>query len=96
MNTSEKLFLGIDGGQSHTEAIIAYEKGNILGTGFGGALDHGNLSEGRTRLKTAISESVNNALQEAGLPNIENIKFASAHCGLTGGADYKDESYAKL
>lgn len=87
----KRLFLGIDGGQSHTEAVIADEKGNILGTGFGGALDHGNLPEGRTRLKNAIVESVNDALQKAGLSNIENTKFVSAHCGLTGGADYKDE-----
>lgn len=86
-----KLFLGIDGGQSHTEAVIADENGNILGTGFGGALDHGNLPEGRTRLKNAITESVNDALQKAGLSKIENTKFASAHCGLTGGADYKEE-----
>lgn len=92
MSESEKmLFLGIDGGQSHTEAVIADENGNILGRGFGGALDHGNLPEGRRRLKTAITESVNNALQKAGLSKIEKIRFASVHCGLTGGADYKDE-----
>lgn len=87
----KRLFLGIDGGQSHTEAVIADEKGNILGTGFGGALDHGNLPEGRERLKNAITESVNEALEKAGLLSIENTKFASVHCGLTGGADYKDD-----
>lgn len=87
----KKLFLGVDGGQSHTEAVVADENGNILGRGFGGALDHGNLPVGRTRLNSAITESVNAALEKAGLSTIENTKFVSAHCGLTGGADYKDE-----
>lgn len=92
MSESEKmLFLGIDGGQSHTEAVIADENGNILGRGFGGALDHGNLPEGRTRLKNAITESVNGALHKSGLSKVENTRFASVHCGLSGGADYKDE-----
>lgn len=89
--SEQKLFLGIDGGQSHTEAVVADENGNILGTGFGGALDHGNLPDGRTSLKNAINNSVNEALLKAGFPNIENTKFVSAHCGLTGGADYKEE-----
>lgn len=88
----KQLFLGIDGGQSHTEAVVADENGNILGTGFGGALDHGNLPEGRTRLKNAINDSVNEALLKAGFSNIENVKFVSAHCGLTGGADYKEKT----
>lgn len=92
----KQLFLGIDGGQSHTEAVVADENGNILGTGFGGALDHGNLPEGQTRLKNAINDSVNEALLKAGFSNIENIKFVSAHCGLTGGADYKEEIVREL
>lgn len=91
-----QLFLGIDGGQSHTEAVIADRNGNILGTGFGGALDHGNLPEGRTRLKNAINDSVNEALLKAGFSNIENAIFVSAHCGLTGGADYKEEIVREL
>ena len=86
-----KLFLGIDGGQSHTEAVIANVAGEILGTGLGGALDHGNLSGGREKLETAVRESVNNALQNAKLPNLDHTSFTSAHCGLSGGADYKEE-----
>lgn len=87
----KQIFLGVDGGQSHTEAVISDEKGNFLGRGFGGALDHGNLSEGRERLKNAINDSVNQALKNAEFPKIENVKFASAHFGLTGGAEYKEE-----
>lgn len=91
-----RLFLGIDGGQSHTEALVADENGNILGTGFGGALDHGNLPEGRELLKNAINDSVNEALLKAGFSRIENTKFVAAHCGLTGGADYKEEIVREL
>lgn len=89
--SENNLFLGIDGGQSHTEAVIADEKGNVLGIGSGGALDHGNLPEGRERLKNAIYRSVSEALQKAGLPGIAATYFASVHCGLTGGADYKED-----
>lgn len=88
MNT---IYLGIDGGQSHTEAIVADENGNILGRGFGGASNHAEIPGGRERLENAIKDSVGAALKQALLPPIEEIVFASAHCGMTGGAIYKDE-----
>ncbi len=86
-----KIYLGIDGGQSHTEAIIADENGVILGRGFGGASNHAEIPGGRARLENAIKDSVGAALKSANLPAIEAIIFASAHCGMTGGAIYKDE-----
>lgn len=86
-----RLFLGVDGGQSHTEAAVADENGNILGRGFGGASNHAEVPGGRERLQKAILESVGEALKNANLPLISEIIFASAHCGMTGGADYKQE-----
>ncbi|MGI8468384.1 MAG: BadF/BadG/BcrA/BcrD ATPase family protein [Pyrinomonadaceae bacterium] len=90
-NSPAKIFLGIDGGQSHTEAIIADENGNIVGRGLGGASNHAEIPGGRKRLENAIKDSVGNALKSADLPPINEIIFAAAHCGMTGGAIYKDE-----
>lgn len=91
-----KIFLGVDGGQSHTEAVIADENGNILGYGFGGASNHAEVPGGRERLQKAITSSVGEALKNAGLPTIDNIFFAAAHCGMTGGADYKHEIIGEI
>jgi N-acetylglucosamine kinase-like BadF-type ATPase len=85
------IFLGVDGGQSHTEAIIADENGNVLGRGLGGASNHAEQPGGRERLRRAIFSSVGAALTQSNLPELNEIVFASAHFGMTGGADYKTE-----
>lgn len=91
MSENRKIFLGIDGGQSSTKAVVADDSGNVLGVGFGGSLNHGNLPDGREKLRNAIGDSVNEALRNARLPLIDEMIFESAHCGMTGGADYKEE-----
>ena len=88
---NSKIYLGIDGGQSHTEAIIADENGFILAHGFGGASNHAEIPGGRERLENAIKDSVGAALKMANLPPLGAVIFAAAHCGMTGGAIYKDE-----
>ena len=90
-NLKSKIFLGIDGGQSHTEAIVAGENGTVLGGGFGGASNHAEQPGGRERLKNAIFSSVGAALEKADLPPVSETIFTAAHCGMTGGADYKEE-----
>lgn len=90
-NTKSRIFLGVDGGQSHTEAVIADESGNILGRGLGGASNHAEIPGGRKRLKNAITNSVGAALEKANLPTISEVVFTGAHCGMTGGAIYKEE-----
>ncbi len=90
-NSQVKIFLGVDGGQSHTEAIIADERGVILGRGTGGASNHAEIPGGRERLENAIINSVGEALKAASLPALSETVFASAHCGMTGGAIYKEE-----
>lgn len=94
--SNSKLFLGIDGGQSHTEAVIGDEHGNILGRGFGGASNHAEIPGGRERLINAIINSVGEALKNADLPEIGEINFTSAFCGMTGGADYKAEIIGEI
>ncbi|CAN5635307.1 hypothetical protein BH24ACI1_BH24ACI1_21610 [soil metagenome] len=90
-NPKSKIFLGVDGGQSHTEAVIADENGNVLASGFGGASNHAEHPGGRERLRNAILNSVGEALKNANLPPVEKTIFTAAHFGMTGGADYKEE-----
>ncbi len=86
-----KIFLGVDGGQSHTEAVVADEFGQILGVGLGGASNHAEVPGGRERLRNAIIDSVGEALAINNLSLPINNYFVSAHFGMTGGADYKEE-----
>lgn len=89
---SERFFLGIDGGQSHTEAVIADEHGRIRGRGRGGPANHAEQPGGRERLARAVTESVGAALREAGLATeLSEVEFEAAHCAMTGGADFKEE-----
>lgn len=82
-----RFFLGIDGGQSSTTALIGDETGRILGRGEGGPCNHAAEEEGRRRLERAIGESVGAARAEAGLS--PKVRFAAACCGMSGGAEDK-------
>jgi glucosamine kinase len=95
-NPKSEIFLGVDGGQSHTEAVIAGENGVILGRGLGGASNHAEVPGGRERLRNAIADSVGAALKSANLPPIDETVFSAAHCGMTGGADYKREIIGEI
>jgi N-acetylglucosamine kinase-like BadF-type ATPase len=95
MNKSQ-IFLGVDGGQSHTEAVIADQQGNILGRGTGGASNHAEQPGGRERLRNAVTEAVGGALRDSKLGFELSDRFAAAHFGMTGGADYKQEIIGSL
>jgi N-acetylglucosamine kinase-like BadF-type ATPase len=82
-----KLFLGIDGGQSGTTALIGDETGRILGMGRGGPSNHAAAQQGRERLRRAITESVSNACAAAGLAS--GVRFEAACCGMSGGPEDK-------
>ena len=95
-NPKTEIYLGVDGGQSHTEAILSDENGNVLGRGTGGASNHAEIPGGRERLQNAVKNAVGNALKAANLPPLEETVFASAHFGMTGGAIYKQEIIGAL
>lgn len=90
-----KLFLGVDGGQSHTEALIADDSGRILGRGLGGPSNHAEQPGGRERLGNAVTDSVSGALAAVG-GTIAGTRFEAAHFGMTGGADFKEEIIAGI
>ena len=87
-----RFYLGIDGGQSSTTALIADEHGRIIGTGRGGPCNHVGSAEGRARFLSAIGSSLDQACRQAEIDG--NTKFASVCLGLSGGAEDK-EVYAK-
>jgi N-acetylglucosamine kinase-like BadF-type ATPase len=82
-----KFFLGIDGGQSSTTALIGDEAGRVIGTGKGGPCNHAAAGEGRSKLENAIRESVTAACAQAGLGAVP--RFAAACLGMSGGPEDK-------
>ncbi len=95
-----RLFLGVDGGQSGTVALIGNEQGRVVGVGRAGPCNHAGAAEGRARFLAAIGGSVQAALDQAA----ENppsspgrkagvqrpVDFESACFGFSGGPADKD------
>ena len=88
-----KLFLGVDGGQSGTTAVIGDETGRILGTGEAGPCNHAAAGEGRAKLERAVTGSVAAACAQAGL-DAATVRFEAACFGMSGGPDDKREILA--
>jgi N-acetylglucosamine kinase-like BadF-type ATPase len=84
-----KLFLGVDGGQSSTVALIADETGRVLGAGNGGPCNHVAADEGRTKFARALQECLSEASAQAGL-DASTITFEAACLGFSGGIADKD------
>jgi N-acetylglucosamine kinase-like BadF-type ATPase len=88
-----RLYLGIDGGQSSTTALIADETGRVIGRGRGGPCNHVSTSEGRAKFRSAVGKCLEQAYQEAKL-EASSITFAAVCFGFSGGAEDKD-AYAR-
>jgi len=84
-----KYFLGVDGGQSSTLAVIGDETGRVLGMGRAGPCNHVATSEGGAKFVGAIHDSLQAACAQAGL-NSSAIRFASACLGFSGGPADKE------
>jgi N-acetylglucosamine kinase-like BadF-type ATPase len=83
-----KLFLGVDGGQSGTTALMGDETGRILGQGSAGPCNHAAAGEGREKLERAVRQSVGEACRKAGL-DPDTVRFAVACFGMSGGPEDK-------
>ena len=88
-----KLFLGVDGGQSSTVALIADETGRVLGWGRGGPCNHVAAAEGRAKFARALQECLSAACSEAGL-DAASVSFEAACLGFSGGIADK-EAYSR-
>lgn len=84
-----KLFLGVDGGQSSTHALVGDESGRAVGVGRAGPCNHVGKAEGREKFLRAVG----GCLREAGF---EGAEFEAACLGFSGGAADKDAYVREL
>ena len=82
------LFLGVDGGQSSTTALIGDESGRVLGAGVGGPCNHVGAAEGRAKVARTVAECVGKACAAAGL-DASTVAFEAACFGMSGGPEDK-------
>lgn len=90
-----RLFLGVDGGQSGTTALIGDEAGRVLGAGRGGPCNHAGAAEGRRKLVRAVTASVAAACAEAGL-DLPAVRFTAACFGMSGGPEDKQATLREI
>ncbi|WP_031500789.1 BadF/BadG/BcrA/BcrD ATPase family protein [Bryobacter aggregatus] len=76
-----QYFLGVDGGQSSTTAIIADENGHILHIGKGGPCNHVKTGDGRAKFENAILGC---------LGSHARLRFRAACLGFSGGPKDKE------
>jgi N-acetylglucosamine kinase-like BadF-type ATPase len=84
-----KLFLGVDGGQSGTTALVGDESGRVIGIGRGGPCNHVGKAEGRAKFLSAVG----GCLRESGF---EGAHFEAVCMGFSGGAEDKDAYVREL
>jgi len=82
------LYIGIDGGQSSTTALIGDETGRVLGVGRAGPSNHAAAGEGRRKFIAAITDSLRQASASAGVS--VPVVFEAACLGLSGGPEDKE------
>lgn len=83
------LFLGVDGGQTATTALIADETGRVLGMGRGGPCNHVGAEGGREKFIHAIQEALAEACREARC-DPARVQFEVACLGFSGGPSDKE------
>lgn len=82
-------YLGVDGGQSSTTALLGDETGKILGYGRGGPCNHVQASEGRAKFLWAMEGCLTPAFAQAGL-DAKTTRIAHAFLGFSGGPADKE------
>jgi N-acetylglucosamine kinase-like BadF-type ATPase len=86
--TVSRLFLGVDGGQSSTTALIGDENGRVLGAGSAGPCNHVGAAEGRRKFTEAMTACLDRACEAAGLDRTR-VQFEGAFLGFSGGPEDK-------
>lgn len=89
------MYLGIDGGQSGTTALIANAAGQVLGAGRAGPCNHTGAADRRAKFFRAISQSLAQAAAGAGL-DPSALVFQAACLGFSGGAADKEQYSREL
>jgi len=81
-------YLGVDGGQSSTTALIGDESGRAVGRGTAGPCNHVGAAEGRHKFTAALTASLAEARSQAGIA--EDTEFRAACLGFSGGPADKE------
>lgn len=81
-------YLGVDGGQSATVALIGDSAGRVLGCGRGGPCNHVGGPQGREKFLGAVGDSIEQACWQAGL-DFDTVRFDAACLGFSGGPEDK-------
>jgi N-acetylglucosamine kinase-like BadF-type ATPase len=87
MLAERKWFLGVDGGQSSTVAVIGDETGAVRGVGTAGPCNHVGAAEARERFLAAIGRALHAAEEAAGCMGAH---FEVACLGFSGGPHDKE------
>jgi len=91
-----KLFLGVDGGQTATQTVVADENGTILAQSSGGPSNHTEEPGGPERLEHVVLATIREALATMHVPNPEEHTFISACFGMTGETDLKTQILKRI
>jgi N-acetylglucosamine kinase-like BadF-type ATPase len=83
-----EYFLGVDGGQSSTLAVIGDERGRILGWASAGPCNHVAAEEARARFLQVMRDCLAQAADRAGIDRVRP-HFRAACLGMSGGPDDK-------
>jgi len=90
-----EFYLGVDGGQSSTTALIGDREGRVVGSGRGGPCNHVGAAQGREKFVRTIGDCVSAAARSAG-QDPGRIEFASACLGFSGGPADKEEILGQM
>ena len=89
------MFLGVDGGQSSTIAVIGDDTGRITGWATSGPCNHTSGDEGRRKFVRVLRECVGKAAAHAS-PGAARLHFRAACLGMSGGPDDKAGLLAEI
>lgn len=91
-----EYFLGVDGGQSSTVAVIGDENGRIAGWATAGPCNHVGAAEGRQKFLRVMGTCLSQAAARAGFDPAARPLFRAACLGMSGGPDDKAALLAEL
>ena len=83
-----EYFLGVDGGQSSTIALIGDAAGKTLGWASAGPCNHVSAAEGRAKFLRVMRECLSQAAAQADL-DPARLHFRAACLGMSGGPEDK-------
>jgi N-acetylglucosamine kinase-like BadF-type ATPase len=81
-----RRFLGVDGGQSSTTAVIGDEHGKTIGWATAGPCNHVGAAEARVKFLRVMRECISQAAERAGIDSVDGRwPFEAACLGMSGG-----------